>query len=236
MSFYNYFISHKRTKRYQLILNAVNRRIIGWIAPYLKTNFLNVVLEIGIGQGEICKLMRNRDNIQYIGLDINYNICHANRINDCPNIQSKIPAIPIKDRQVDMIYMSHVIEHLGSYDMILDFFKEVRRVLKPDGYLVLLFPDYLSWKQDFYNIDYSHNFPMTIKRLQNLAKDGELEICRLTDYCGPFLGWKGRLFKCAGKMFPFKTAYALNPVKFSELRKSGYVFNTNIIAVLKKRN
>jgi len=207
-----------------------------WLAPYLKTNSVNIVLEIGIGQGEVCKLLKVNENIRYIGLDINYNICHANNINNCPNIQARIPIIPLGDNRVDMIYMSHVIEHLGSYDVILEFFKEVTRVLKPDGHLILLFPDYLSWKQDFFDIDYSHNFPMTIKRLQNMAKDGALEICRITDYCGPFMGWKGRLFKMAGKLFPFKTIYSLDPVKFNKLRKSGYVFNTNILAVLKKRN
>jgi len=41
--------------------------------------------------------------------------------------------IPLRDRSVDSIYCSHVLEHLKSYDQSFALLKEFKRILKRGG-------------------------------------------------------------------------------------------------------
>jgi predicted SAM-dependent methyltransferase len=51
--------------------------------------------------------------------------------------------LPYKENEVDEIYSSHLLEHLGKWE-ILPTLKEWLRVLKPSGSLTLRVPD-LEW-------------------------------------------------------------------------------------------
>lgn len=48
--------------------------------------------------------------------------------------------IPAQDASVDVVYHSHVLEHIDR-DQVPSFFGEVRRVLKPDGIHRIVVPD-----------------------------------------------------------------------------------------------
>jgi len=48
--------------------------------------------------------------------------------------------IPVSDRSLDVVYSSHVIEHLDLQQAAL-FLAEIRRVLKPEGIIRLAVPD-----------------------------------------------------------------------------------------------
>lgn len=47
---------------------------------------------------------------------------------------------PIQDNSIELIYTSHVIEHMKD-DVIEELFKEFKRILKPDGYIRIVAPD-----------------------------------------------------------------------------------------------
>lgn len=48
--------------------------------------------------------------------------------------------LPIKDNTYDLIYMSHVLEHIAWYKTI-DVLKELLRILKPEGIIEIFVPD-----------------------------------------------------------------------------------------------
>ena len=60
--------------------------------------------------------------------------------------------IPEKSSTVDLVYSSHMIEHLDSKEM-QSFFEECKRVLKPNGYLRIVVPDF-DYLIDIYNKDF----------------------------------------------------------------------------------
>lgn len=57
-----------------------------------------------------------------------------------PDILAPITKIPLPDESVDAVYTSHTLEHV-YYHEALQALKEFRRVLKPDGYAVVIVPD-----------------------------------------------------------------------------------------------
>ncbi len=55
-------------------------------------------------------------------------------------IRASCFSLPLADHSADVIYTSHMMEHLPKDSLPL-FFREVRRVLKPDGFFRIVLPD-----------------------------------------------------------------------------------------------
>ena len=51
---------------------------------------------------------------------------------------------PIKDNEFDVVWASHVIEHINTQEQY-DFVGECRRILKPGGYLIIFAPTPYHW-------------------------------------------------------------------------------------------
>lgn len=74
--------------------------------------------------------------------------------------------LPIKDEQYDVVWASHVIEHIGTQEQY-DFVGECLRVLKLGGYQIMFAPTPYHW----YFWDHpTHQRPMTHGGLMSLCK------------------------------------------------------------------
>ena len=117
------------------------------------------VLDYGCGAGEIIKLMRNN------GLDA-YG-CEA--FYEGGNLSFKVPTelkdrilvmqgdrIPFPDDTFDLVMSNQVLEHVPDLNIVLS---EIRRVLKPDGVCLSLFPHREVWREGHCNIPFLHRFP-----------------------------------------------------------------------------
>lgn len=233
MGFYNYFLNTKRSRVYSSVLDVLNKNIVRYLSSFLHACPKGNLLEVGIGQGDMQKKLALFDGFRYAGLDLNWNICSSVKVNDS-NVNALVPFLPFRNDSFSLIYCSHVLEHLSDYRTALRFLAESRRTLRSGGLLVLLFPDYASWKTDFFEVDYSHCFPVGVRRMHQMAQDSEFQIVGWSDYCGPYIGFGGRVFSFFGKLIPFGLLFWLFPKGFFKFRKSGYVFNKNLIFVLKK--
>jgi ubiquinone/menaquinone biosynthesis C-methylase UbiE len=104
----------------------------------------DVILDAGCGEGitleKICGVFGDRS---VIGLDIiedNVAICKKHGL---PVSKGDIYRLEIPDKFVDCCVLSEVIEHLDDPRLAL---LEVRRVLKPGGRLIVVFPNDLTFK------------------------------------------------------------------------------------------
>lgn len=236
MALYNFFLK-PRAKRFQKILNLLNSNLLVYVKQSLTLPGVpkkGLLLEIGVGQGDMQEKLCTLDQFKYIGFDYNYTICNTHN-KTRRNINASIPYFPIKDKTIAVVYCSHVIEHLQDYRTVLAFLNEVSRTMSDNGIFFLLFPDYDSWKEDFFEIDYSHSFPMGSRRMMQLANDSGFDVVRWIDYNGPYLGVKGRVISFIAKLLPLKFLYKINPVRFYSFRKTMCGFNRNLLFVLKKK-
>lgn len=232
MAYYDYFLSTTRSRRYQWIVDLYSCKILEKTINHGLGSSPQILLEIGLGQGDMIPRFRNIKNITAFGMDLNLGICAALNTQPGTTLQAKLPLLPLTKNSLDWIYMSHVIEHLGNYAAALQFLAQARQTLKVSGKIAVLFPDYLSWQEDFADVDYSHDFPMTLRRMQSLARDEGFQVEAAYDYTGGWFGWSGRLFGFVGRLLPLRTLHALAPLRLQTLRKARYTFHRNWLVIL----
>jgi ubiquinone/menaquinone biosynthesis C-methylase UbiE len=121
------------------------------------------VLDIGCGIGDMLSYRRNT-----VGLDVNplnVNFCKKRKLNAYlmkPNI------IPFNDNTFDSLLLDNVLEHIEKHSLL---FKEMRRVLKPNGFLLIGVPGMKGFESDD-----DHKVFYDEKKLYALAKKNRFHV------------------------------------------------------------
>ena len=108
--------------------------------------------------------------------------------------------MPIDDQSCDVVYADQVLEHMSGIDMAREFVNEASRVLRPGGVFLIVVPDYLKEKEFFWDIDYTHNFVTTDRRVRQLLYDGGFEMKEMVRSIGVATGF-GRNILAAAAIF-----------------------------------
>jgi SAM-dependent methyltransferase len=94
-------------------------------------------------------------------------------------IESWTPPIPVPDASADVVYADQVLEHMSGIDAARQFTAEALRALRPGGVFFVVVPDYLKERAFFWDVDYTHNFVTTERRVRQLLNDGGFETLHL---------------------------------------------------------
>ena len=99
-------------------------------------------LEIGCGAGRLLKPMA-KDFGTVIGTDVSDEMISraSDRVSNLKNITTIVTdgkSIPCSDNSVDFIFSYLVFQHIKEYYIIENYFKEIHRVLKPNGLFKVL--------------------------------------------------------------------------------------------------
>jgi len=123
-----------------------------------------VVLDAGCGSGVLtlhlmntCKSVYALDSNKEALSFLHNKIKQAGRGNsDVKFINADLRTIPLEDNLFDIVFLYEVVEHFSGDDLKL-MTREIRRVLKKGGYLVLTTPNYHSfWPLLEFLIDFFH--------------------------------------------------------------------------------
>ncbi|MEO0075547.1 MAG: class I SAM-dependent methyltransferase [candidate division WOR-3 bacterium] len=198
MSFYDFKSKYPRTKIGQKIVEKVTDTVFTTIKPYLKENFS--ILDIGAGNGEFAeRCVKNKFN--YTAIEINEIYCQQLINRGIKVIKEYVPPIPCSNEEYDYVHLSHLLEHMTSLEKAIDLIKDIYRVLKPNGYLCIIAPDYLHSPSFFYDGDYSHTFVTTENRVKMLLVDNGYNIVFSKYLMGWKIGWSGWLLSFIGKIY-----------------------------------
>lgn len=112
--------------------------------------------------------------------------------------------LPYPNDSFDIIFSKSVIEHINNTDHLL---KEILRVLKPGGKLIILTPAWEYNYKDFFN-DYTHVKPFHRKGLQDALKINYFSDVKVEYFYHLPLLWKYPFLKFGAKIIsllsPFK--------------------------------
>jgi SAM-dependent methyltransferase len=103
-------------------------------------------------------------------------------------IESWTPPIPIPDASADVIYADQILEHMSGIDGARQFTSEAFRALRPGGVFFVVVPDYLKERTFFWDVDYTHNFVTTERRVKQLFNDNGFNILRIERSIGVATG------------------------------------------------
>lgn len=134
------------------------------------------LLEVGIGFGYFYNVCKSEGLTNYTGLDMNQRIVDQLKNEGIIATCAYIPPFPDINNKVDVIWMSQVLEHATDYLNAREMLVSAYDKLSADGNIVVVVPDFLSWGKYFYDIDWSHGFPLTLNRLNQLLMDAGFEI------------------------------------------------------------
>jgi len=96
------------------------------------------VLDLGCGNGRLSAIFSAQD-IDYVGVDFSKNLIKiAKKLH--PELrfqQADALALPFPDNYFDKVISIAVLHHIPSKELRLQFFREAKRVLKPNGLLII---------------------------------------------------------------------------------------------------
>ena len=148
-----------------------------------------VMFEIGPGHGTLAE--------QAVAAGWNYTAIEASPIlvdvlrqKGLAVIESWTPPIPIADASADVVYADQVLEHMSGIDAARQFTTEAFRALRSGGIFFVVVPDYLKERTFFWDVDYTHNFVTTERRVRQLFNDNGFDVLTIERSIGVATGVK----------------------------------------------
>jgi SAM-dependent methyltransferase len=172
MGYYDYYADRKVSFAARTMQNYFVKMIVTALEKRINPN--DAVLEIGAGNGRLADALSKK--FKYKGYEPGPALAEALRKRGIPVVEKRVPPLEEPDASQNAVITFHVLEHLKDFDAVTIFLAEIRRVLKPGGTVMIICPDYLDWKNVFFDFDYSHNYITTSNRLHQLVRDAGLVI------------------------------------------------------------
>lgn len=194
-TFYRWFSERKLTGA-----GAARRRRIeeARLALVMRHAQPGEMLEIGPGQGSLARAAVAK-GWTYRGIEASPVLADALRREGFDVAQAFTPPIPAADLSADVVYADQVLEHMSGIEAARAFVAETRRILRPNGIVFIVVPDYLKERGFFWDIDYTHNFITTERRVRQLLYDGGFDVVQIVRSIGLATG-PARDFLAAGSM------------------------------------
>jgi SAM-dependent methyltransferase len=145
------------------------------------------MLEIGPGHGSLA-MSAVEAGWRYRAMEASPVLLDLLRSKGLEVIEGWAPPILASDNSCDVVYADQVLEHMSGIDAARQFVAEARRVLRPGGVCFIVVPDYLKEKGFFWDVDYTHNFVTTERRLRQLLYDGGFEVRQIVRSIGAATG------------------------------------------------
>lgn len=164
-------------KKNYLSINYANKKAVKPYDYLLIAHILNLsgmsdggcVLDLACGTGSF-KSVFESFKYKYTGVDIDNNDM-LNNIYQCDIASSELP---FEDQSYDLIFFKMGIEHL-TISEISNCLAEALRVLKPNGNLVVITPDWKWTYKTFYE-EYTHQTPFTESSLKSALQMANFDI------------------------------------------------------------
>ena len=119
---------------------------ISFLFDYIKPN--DKVLDAGCGNGRYLPWIKQK-NGQYFGIDNSQELIKIaqSRYQGESFQMADVLALPFDNTFFDKIYSIAVLHHIPSNELRQKFFQEAKRVLKPNGFLVLTVWKFKRWQE-----------------------------------------------------------------------------------------
>ncbi|MFZ3057617.1 MAG: methyltransferase domain-containing protein [Minisyncoccales bacterium] len=94
------------------------------------------VLDLGCGNGRFYQSFKNKE-VDYLGIDVSSKLIEITK-NNHPEGKFEVSSVDsILSDSFDKVYSIAVLHHIPSHEFRLNFLKEIKRVLKDNGSLIL---------------------------------------------------------------------------------------------------
>lgn len=173
MGQYDYFKEKKLSFAGRLTHNSIHKNMLKILNRFTLSN--GRILEIGPGIGGLAQLLIN-SGYQYCCVDRNSTLVEFLKSKNVDAQFAEVPPIPFGDDSFDCVVLVNVFEHMTDSKSAILLMNDVRRVLKKGGKLFMIMPHSSGWGDDFYDVDYTHSFPVSPERIRQVLSDVNLTV------------------------------------------------------------
>ena len=184
-TFYKTFSEKKLTTYGSARRGKIERHRLSLLHQYKQPS--GELFEIGPGHGTLAEQAVDA-GWQYTAIEASPILVEVLRKKGLQVIESWTPPIPIPDASADVVYADQVLEHMSGIDAARQFTAEALRALRAGGVFFVVVPDYLKERTFFWDVDYTHNFVTTERRVRQLFNDGGFEILHVERSIGVATG------------------------------------------------
>lgn len=185
-----------------------------------------IVLDIATGEGYGSEMISRTAKHVY-GVDIDEaSVKHAQGKYKTHNLEYLVGScteIPLTDNSVDVVVSFETIEHITDHDRMMS---EVKRVLRPNGTLIISSPNKLAYNKDSDHDNPFHLKELTLEEFQHLLK----KYFRSRLYLGQKIIYGSALIKENGEEMLFNT-YNFNSLPGTVKASKGLIFPEYIISI-----
>ena len=160
------------------------------------------MFEIGPGHGTLGELAV-KAGWHYTAVETSPFLIDVLRKKGLNVLESWTPPFPMTDASADVVYADQILEHMRGIDDARQFTAEALRSLRPGGHFFVVVPNYLKEREFFWDVDYTHNFVTTPRRMRQLLYDGGFEIRHLERGIGVSTGVARDLLAAAALVVNF---------------------------------
>ncbi len=148
----------------------------------------DIILDMGCNKGSLVKALRNFSNKVY-GCDINEEAIKNSGIDGLKIIS--VEKIDYNDNFFNKIISSHVIEHIDNLENTI---REIKRILKPDGICVLIYPfEIIKGSNNFIESAFIYKNPFYSRKLhinklnpKKIQKLANMKLIKKGIFFGPY--------------------------------------------------
>jgi SAM-dependent methyltransferase len=208
------------------LVKALAQRIF----DYMQVGPGSSILEIGPGRGDFADICL-KEGMDYSAIEANRQMAESLEERGATVISAMVPPLPALERKFDAVVMINVMEHMNSMADALQITQQINQALKPGGKFVICSPDYLNWRLNFFNCDFSHSYVTTRRRLKQLLINGGFGNIRSCYLCGPMKGFLPFLLTAMVSRLPFGLLNAVFPDSriFYKLYKVQLTFSRKVL-------
>ena len=175
-TFYKTFSEKKLTSYGSGRRGKIERHRLALLQRYAKPP--GAMFEIGPGHGSLAE-QAVEAGWNYTAVEASSILIDVLRKKGLKVIEAWTPPLPMADASADVVYADQVLEHMSGIDAARQFTSEAYRSLRPGGIFFVVVPDYLKERTFFWDVDYTHNFVTTERRVKQLFNDSGFDILHI---------------------------------------------------------
>jgi SAM-dependent methyltransferase len=183
--FYKWFSERRLTRFGGARRLRIERSRLALLARYAPAR--GDLVEIGPGVGSLVEPLAAM-GWRYRAIEASPTLAAQLRQRGVDVTEAWVPPFPVSDESCDVLYADQVLEHMSGIDAAHAFASEAFRVLRPGGIAFIVVPDYLKERTFFWDVDYTHNFVTTERRVRQLLGDHGFAVERVVRSIGASTG------------------------------------------------
>ena len=199
MSYFDHFAQSRGTVLGNWLARRAMSRQFAHIQRLLPSGD-SAILEIGPGHGDLADLFQRAGYHDYTVVEPNALMRDALAQRGFKTKNYLIPRLDEVNCSYDAVVLFDVFEHLSDTSAAMTFIAEAARVLRPAGLLCILSPDYLHWRADFFDTDFSHSNVTSVRRTMQLFHNQRLRTLEYAYFSSVFEGLPATVLSYAGRV------------------------------------